>query len=218
MAVIGRTGSGKSTLAQLLLRFYDPVSGSVEADGTDIKHLSLQALRSQVAYVPQDVFLFSDTIAHNIAFGKPGASLEEIKNAAEKAGVAADIESFPEGYETLVGERGVTLSGGQKQRVSIARALLKDAPVIIFDDCLSAVDVHTEQQISRTLEALLQGKTAIFITHRVLANISFNRVLVLDNGHLAETGTHDSLLEQGGLYSDFFARQQRFENEANTNL
>lgn len=218
VAVIGRTGSGKSTLAQLLQRFYDPVSGEVLFDGKDIRNITLASLRSQVAYVPQDVFLFSDTIANNIAFGHPGATMGEIRMSAEKAQVAADIEAFPEQYETLVGERGVTLSGGQKQRVSIARALIKDAPVIIFDDCLSAVDVHTEQQISRSLEARLNNRTALFITHRVLGNISFDRILVLENGHLAEEGTHETLLAARGLYYQFFMQQQRFENEANTFL
>lgn len=218
VAVIGRTGSGKSTLAQLLQRFYDPVTGQVLFDGKDIRTTTLESLRSQVAYVPQDVFLFSDTIANNIAFGKPGATLNEIGLSAEKAQVAGDIEAFPEQYETLVGERGVTLSGGQKQRVSIARALIKDAPVIIFDDCLSAVDVHTEQQISRSLEARLNNRTALFITHRVLGNLSFDRILVLENGHLAEEGTHETLLAARGLYYQFFVQQQRFENEANTFL
>lgn len=216
VAIIGRTGSGKSTLAQLLLRFYDPDSGHILFDGKDIRGVTLESLRRQVAYVPQDVFLFSDTIANNIAFGKPGATMDEIRQAAEKAQVSGDIETFPEQYETLVGERGVTLSGGQKQRISIARALIKDAPVVIFDDCLSAVDVHTEQQISRSLEARLEGHTALFITHRVLSNLSFDRILVLENGHLAEEGTHETLLAKQGLYHQFFMQQQRFENEANT--
>lgn len=218
VAVIGRTGSGKSTLAQLLLRFYDPTSGSILFDGKDLKTIKLHSLRSQTGFVPQDVFLFSDTIANNIAFGTPDATMEAIKDAAEKAGVASDISVFPEQYQTLVGERGVTLSGGQKQRVSIARALIKDARVVIFDDCLSAVDVHTEQQISRSLEAPLEGRTALFITHRVLSNINFDRILVLDNGLLAEQGTHETLMAKKGLYHQFYVQQQRFENEANTIL
>lgn len=218
VAVIGRTGSGKSTLAQLLLRFYDPGSGQVLFDGQDARDMTLESLRRQVAFVPQDVFLFSDTIANNIAFGKPGAGMEEIRQAAGKAQVSADITAFPEQYETMVGERGVTLSGGQKQRISIARALIRDTPVVIFDDCLSAVDVHTEQQISRSLEARLEGRTALFITHRALGNISFDRILVLENGRLAEEGTHESLMAAKGLYHQFYMQQQRFENEANTML
>jgi ATP-binding cassette, subfamily B, multidrug efflux pump len=216
VAIIGKTGSGKSTLVQLLLRFYEPTSGRILLDERDIKEITLHSLRSQTGYVPQDVFLFSDTIANNIAFGKPETVAESVRQVSEKAFVANEIASFPEQYETLVGERGVTLSGGQKQRVSIARALIIEAPLVIFDDCLSAVDVHTEKDISRSLETQLEGRTALFITHRVLSSISFDRILVLDNGFLAEEGTHESLMAQQGLYSQFYLQQQRFENEANT--
>jgi ATP-binding cassette, subfamily B, multidrug efflux pump len=216
VAIIGKTGSGKSTLVQLLLRFYEPTSGQILLDGKEIKDITLSSLRGQTGYVPQDVFLFSDTIANNISFGKPGATTESIQQAAGNAYVASEINSFPNGYETLVGERGVTLSGGQKQRVSIARALIRECPLVLFDDCLSAVDVHTEKDISRSLETGLEGRTALFITHRVLSSIQFDRILVLDNGLLAEEGTHEALMTRQGLYSQFYLQQQRFENEANT--
>jgi ATP-binding cassette subfamily B multidrug efflux pump len=208
VAIIGRTGSGKSTIAQLLLRFYDPSKGMIRIDGTAIQQLELQHYRSQVSYIPQEVFLFSDTIANNIAFGTGNNTEEEIKAAALSASVHRDIQSFPQGYKTMVGERGVTLSGGQKQRISIARALVKDPGLIIMDDCLNAVDARTEKEILTHLSTYLQHKTAIVITHRIFSLLQFDRIIVMDNGRIAEQGTHEQLLQQQGLYADLYSRQQ----------
>ena len=208
VAIIGRTGSGKSTIAQLLLRFYDPSKGTVRIDGTPIQQLELQHYRNQVSYIPQEVFLFSDTIANNIAFGTGKNTEEEIKTAARSASVHNDIQSFPEGYQTMVGERGVTLSGGQKQRISIARALIKDPGLIIMDDCLNAVDARTEKEILTHLATYLQHKTAIVITHRIFSLLQFDRIIVMDNGRIAEQGTHEQLLQLQGLYADLYSRQQ----------
>ena len=208
IALIGRTGSGKSTIAQLLLRFYDPSTGVVRIDGTDIKELALQAYRRQVSYVPQEVFLFSDSIANNIAFGGGNENEEAIKTAATSASVHRDIQTFPEQYQTIVGERGVTLSGGQKQRISIARALIKNPGLIILDDCLNAVDARTEKEILTHLSTYLEDKTAIVITHRIFSLLQFDRILVMDDGVIAEQGTHEELLQKQGLYADLYSRQQ----------
>jgi ATP-binding cassette subfamily B protein len=208
IAIIGRTGSGKTTLAQLLLRMYDPVSGNIELDGHDLRTLHLQHLRSQVSYVPQDVFLFSDTVANNIRFGASLATGEAVQQAARQASVEKDILSFSEGFETMIGERGVTLSGGQKQRISIARALIKNPQIIVFDDCLSAVDARTEQEIIGNLYQYLHNRTALIITHRIFALFNFDRIIVLDDGAIAEDGTHDELIARNGLYAALYRRQQ----------
>lgn len=208
IALIGRTGSGKSTIAQLLLRFYDPTTGVIRIDGVDIKELALQAYRRQVSYVPQEVFLFSDSIANNIAFGAESETDEAIKKAATSASVHRDIQTFPEQYQTMVGERGVTLSGGQKQRISIARALIKNPGLIILDDCLNAVDARTEKEILTHLATYLEDKTAIVITHRIFSLLQFDRILVMDDGFIAEQGTHEELLQKQGLYADLYNRQQ----------
>lgn len=208
IALIGRTGSGKSTIAQLLLRFYDPTTGIIKIDGVDIKELAVQAYRRQVSYVPQEVFLFSDSIANNIAFGADIETDDAIKNAATSASVHRDIEAFPEQYQTMVGERGVTLSGGQKQRISIARALIKNPGLIILDDCLNAVDARTEKEILTHLATYLKDKTAIVITHRIFSLLQFDRILVMDDGFIAEQGTHEELLRKQGLYADLYSRQQ----------
>lgn len=212
IAVIGRTGSGKTTLAQLLLRMYDINEGTILYGDTPVNRIDLNHLRSRISYVPQDVFLFSDTIANNIAFGVEGATPEMIEKAALQAGIHDEIISFPEGYQTLVGERGVTLSGGQKQRISIARALLKVPDMVIFDDCLSAVDAKTEQKIVNSLNQYLQGKTAIIITHRIFSLIQFDRIIVLDHGRIVESGTHEELMKVKGFYQEMFNRQQQQEN------
>ena len=211
--VLGKTGSGKSTLAQLLLRFYDPTSGQISMGGVPLHQFDLGALRHQISYVQQDVFLFSDTVADNISFGsKETVGMEVIKKAASLASVDHEIEGFEKGYETLIGERGVTLSGGQKQRISIARALLKAPELLILDDCLSAVDAKTEHKILNNLAGFLDQKTAIVITHRIFSVIQFDKIVVLEEGKILEMGTHESLIDAGGYYAELY-RLQRTENE-----
>jgi ATP-binding cassette, subfamily B, multidrug efflux pump len=208
VAIVGRTGSGKSTLAQLLLRMYDPQEGAILYDGVPLNKIDLAALRNQLSYVPQDVFLFSETVHNNIAFGLDGADAETVTKAAQQASVDGEIKSFAQGYDTMIGERGVTLSGGQKQRISIARALVKDPQVVIFDDCLSAVDARTENEIISNLYSFLRQKTAVIITHRIFSLFAFDKIVVLDEGRIAEQGTHQQLLAQNGLYAEMYARQQ----------
>jgi ATP-binding cassette subfamily B protein len=215
IAIVGRTGSGKSTIGQLLLRMYDTSSGNIFLNGTDIKNIRLEVLRKQISYVPQDGFLFSDTIENNIAFGVADITEEKIRHAASLAVVDKEIENFSEKYSTVVGERGVTLSGGQKQRVSIARALLKEAPIIILDDALSSVDAKTEKQILEHLNQHLNGKTTIMITHRIFSLLHFDRIVVLDDGRIAEEGTHQELILKEGLYTEMHARQQQIEQNDN---
>lgn len=214
VAVIGRTGSGKSTLAQLLIRMYDPQQGRILLDGTDIRDYSLESLREQISYVPQDVFLFSDTVAGNIRFGLDQADEQDVAVAARQASVEKEILDLPEGFATRVGERGVTLSGGQKQRISIARALIKNPNVLIFDDCLSAVDVRTEKEIIGNLYQYLKDKTAVIITHRIFSLFDFDQIIVLDEGRIVERGTHESLLELNGYYATMFRKQQQKEQGA----
>ncbi|MBW0163240.1 MAG: ABC transporter ATP-binding protein [Sediminibacterium sp. Gen4] len=206
--ILGKTGSGKSTLAQLLLRFYDPTEGSIQIGNKDIKNIPLQQLRSQISYVQQDVFLFSDTVHDNISFGlSASAERDVVEKAASFSSVHKEIQGFSNGYETMIGERGVTLSGGQKQRISIARALIKDPEIIIFDDCLSAVDAKTEYEIISNLYQYLHDKTAIIITHRIFTSFKFDKIIVLDNGKLSESGTHEELLQQNGYYAELYRLQ-----------
>jgi ATP-binding cassette subfamily B protein len=208
VAIIGRTGSGKSTIAQLLLRMYDPDTGAISLDGHDLRDIPLKSLRAQIGYVPQDVFLFSDSIAGNIRFGQPSLPMDKVRAAAVAAVVDGEIATFPEGYETMVGERGVTLSGGQKQRVSIARALSKDAGILLFDDCLSAVDARTEKLILGNLARAVGGKTAIIITHRIFSLFDFDKIIVLEDGAIIEQGRHQELLDANGYYRELYEKQQ----------
>jgi ATP-binding cassette subfamily B protein len=213
VAIIGKTGSGKSTIAQLMLRMYDPQKGDIFYDGVYIKEIDVKNLRSQISYVPQDVFLFSDSVENNIGFALQNPPHEKVREAARSAVVAREIESFPEKYQTLIGERGVTLSGGQKQRISIARALIKEHEITVFDDCLSAVDAKTENEIIGHLYDYLQNKTAVIITHRIFSLFSFDKIVVLEDGAIAEQGTHQSLLEQNGIYAEMYRHQQEQEKK-----
>jgi ATP-binding cassette subfamily B protein len=211
IAIIGKTGSGKSTIAQLMLRMYDPQKGNIFYDDVDIKEIDLKTIRSQISYVPQDVFLFSDTVENNIGFAMENVEKARVVEAAKNAAVKNEIEFFPEKYATMIGERGVTLSGGQKQRISIARALIKQHEIVVFDDCLSAVDAKTENEIISNLYNYLQAKTAVIITHRIFSLFSFDKIILLKDGVIAEQGTHQSLLELNGLYAEMYRHQQERE-------
>ena len=208
LAIIGRTGSGKTTIADLLLRMYDVSEGEILIDGKNIKATDIANLRQKIGYVPQDVFLFSDSVAKNIAFGKADATQAEIENFSKYSAIYDEILGLSEGFETVVGERGVTLSGGQKQRISIARALVKKPDIIILDDCLSAVDTNTEQTIVGYLNNQLGDKTSIIITHRIYGLLKFDKIIVIEDGKLAEMGTHEELLKNGGYYAELFENQQ----------
>lgn len=208
LAIIGRTGNGKSTLVNLLLHLYNAKSGMIFFDGRDINTIPLKTLRENIAYVPQDNFLFSDTLKANIAFGVEGEDMDAITEATQTACIHDSISLFPAGYDTIVGERGVTLSGGQKQRSSIARALMKDAPILILDDALSAVDTDTEEHILRNLKKNRAGKTTILIAHRISTIQNADMILVLDDGIAKELGTHEELMKLNGIYWDMFEKQQ----------
>jgi ATP-binding cassette subfamily B protein len=213
IAIIGATGSGKSTIAQLLMRMYDPSSGTISVNGRPLSSYALDSLRRRISYVPQDVFLFSDTVRNNIRFGNDGASEEEVLGAARAAAVDQEILGFAHGYDTMIGERGVNLSGGQKQRLSIARALCKEADLLLFDDCLSAVDARTEKRILSGLNDALKDKTAVIITHRIFSLFEFDQVIVLEDGAVIERGTHQSLMENNGYYAELFRKQQDLERD-----
>jgi len=212
LGIIGTTGSGKSTIANLLLRMYDPSSGEILLDGHPIQQYSLSSLRGQIGVVPQDVFLFSDTIANNIAFGLDHADQERIIQAAKDADVYRNIMDFPNGFETLLGERGITLSGGQKQRVSIARAIVKEPKILILDDCLSAVDTKTENAILTALEKIMANRTSIIISHRVSSAKLADQIIVLDEGRIVERGNHSSLMAQRGVYATLFEKQTQLSD------
>jgi ATP-binding cassette subfamily B protein len=211
LAIVGPTGSGKTTLVSLIPRIYDAAPGTVLIDGRPIRQFPLDSLRRQIGFVPQETFLFSDTIRENIAFGvaqEDGeASLEDIKAAAEAANIAQDIETFPEGYNTTVGERGITLSGGQKQRTAIARAILRSPRILILDDALSSVDTNTEDKILNHLRAIMRGRTTIFISHRVSTVRNADAIAVLHQGRVVELGTHDQLITRNGYYTDLYNKQ-----------
>ena len=214
VAIVGRTGSGKSTIGQLLLRMYEPQQGLILYDGVPVNKIDTGYLHAQISFVPQDIFLFSETVSNNIALGLDNASPDMVVRAARQASVHEEIEKFRSGYDTLIGERGVTLSGGQKQRISIARALIKNPRIVVFDDCLSAVDARTEKQIIGNLYDYLDNKTAIIITHRIFSLFEFDKIIVLDNGRIVEQGTHKGLLDKNGFYAEMYARQQEQEESA----
>ncbi|MEM6325984.1 MAG: ABC transporter ATP-binding protein [Bacteroidota bacterium] len=208
LGIVGRTGSGKSTLVELIPRLMDPASGHVLVDGHDVRSLRLEVLRGAIGYVPQEVFLFSDTVGHNIAFGAMDATEAQITEAATEADLLDQIEGFPEGFGTRVGERGITLSGGQKQRTAIARALLRRAPILLFDDALSAVDTRTEATILANLRRQFGERTVVVVSHRISAVQDADQIIVLDEGRVVERGTHDDLATGSGLYASLYRKQQ----------
>lgn len=212
LAVMGNTGSGKTTFINFIPRLYDVTAGEVLIDGTNIKNIPVSVLRSNIGYVPQEAFLFSDSIYKNITYGKPGVSEEKVMEAAEISRFSKDVEQFPDGYQTLVGERGITLSGGQKQRASLARALVIDPKILILDDSFSAVDTHTEEEILTNLKSYMSGRTSIIVSHRVSTVKDLDKILVLENGKIAEQGTHDELIEFNGVYAGIY-RKQLLEQE-----
>lgn len=207
IAIVGKTASGKSTIAELLMRFYDVTQGQISIDGKPITNHDLNNIRSRIGYVPQNVFLFSDSITENINFGNDEADNTSVKQFAEIAALKSDIEGFQNKFDTVIGERGVTLSGGQKQRLSIARALIKKPDIVILDDCLSAVDANTEHKILSHLNDALRDKTAIVITHRISSLFQFDRIYVLEKGELVQHGTHKDLVEIDGYYRQIVSRQ-----------
>lgn len=207
LAVIGRTGSGKSTLLSLIGRLYDPTEGQIELDGIDLRKVNLKALRNSTGTVPQDAFLFSETIKNNIMFGKDDASDDEVLQAAKYAAVHDNIIAFKDGYDTILGERGITLSGGQKQRVSIARALIKKPEILLLDDCLSAVDTETEEEILNNLEVVCKGKTTIIVSHRVSSAKNADKIIILEDGKIIQQGTHNQLVNQEGYYKELYLKQ-----------
>jgi len=212
LVVVGRTGSGKTIFCNLMTRILEPSQGYLFFDGVEIHEIPLEVLRKSIGYIPQDTFLFSDTIRDNIAFGKMDATDKEIEEAARLAQIYDEMMEFPEGMNTMVGEKGITLSGGQRQRIAIARAILMDPPIFILDDALSSVDIQTEERILEGLDKFLKGKTSILITHRIAPLRRADRIIVLEEGQVAETGDHKTLLSKGGIYTDLY-RQRQLEEE-----
>jgi ATP-binding cassette subfamily B protein len=211
VGLVGRIGSGKSTVAQLLPRLFDVSAGAILLDGQDIRKLSLRELRRTLGYVPQDAFLFSTSLRRNLTFGRDDVSDEELARAVRIANLDRDVAMFPQGMNTVVGERGITLSGGQKQRATLARALLLDPPVLVLDDCLSSVDAQTEAEILHELRSILKEKTCLIISHRISAVKEADEILVLDEGKIIERGNHEELVRRGGIYADLYEQQQLSE-------
>jgi ATP-binding cassette subfamily B protein len=206
-AIVGPSGAGKSTIARLLYRFYDPQHGRILIDGQNIAEVSQHSLRAAIGIVPQDTVLFNDTIGYNIGYGRFGAQQADIESAAQGAAIDRFIAMLPEKYESMVGERGLKLSGGEKQRVAIARTLLKNPPVLVLDEATSALDSRTEQAIQETLDRVAESRTTIMIAHRLSTIVNADQIVVLDDGRVAERGTHEELLGRGGLYADLWYRQ-----------
>jgi ATP-binding cassette subfamily B protein len=211
VGLVGRIGSGKSTVAQLVPRLFDVTSGEILLDGQDIRELPLRELRQTLGYVPQDPFLFSTSLRRNLTFGREDVSEAELERAVRIAKLERDLEIFPQGINTIVGERGVTLSGGQKQRATLARALVMDPPVLILDDCLSSVDAQTEAEILHGLKSIIKEKTCLIISHRISAVKEADEIIVLDEGKIVERGSHDELVQRGGIYADLYQQQQLSE-------
>jgi ATP-binding cassette subfamily B protein len=207
VAVVGYTGSGKTTLVNLIPRLYDVTGGQLLIDGHDVRAIPLGLLRSRIGYVPQETFLFSDTLTENIRYGTDDGTLDRVRDAAEISQIAQDVLEFPKQYETMIGERGITLSGGQKQRTSIARALIRQPRILILDDCLSAVDTYTEEEILRRLRTYMKGRTSIIISHRISTVKDADLIAVVDKGRIVERGTHDELVAAGGIYADLNEKQ-----------
>jgi ATP-binding cassette subfamily B protein len=206
-AIVGPSGAGKSTIARLLYRFYDPTAGRILIDGQDIAQVRQATLRNAIGIVPQDTVLFNDTIGYNIAYGREGASEDDVRKAANGAAIDRFIAALPDKYESMVGERGLKLSGGEKQRVAIARTLLKNPPILVLDEATSALDSRTEQAIQETLDRVAESRTTVMIAHRLSTIVDADQIIVLDDGRVAERGTHEELLERGGLYAELWQRQ-----------
>jgi len=207
LGIVGRTGAGKTTLCNLLARLFAVPDGSLFFDGFDVNSISINSVRSAIAYVPQDVVLFSDTIAFNIAFGTPEASIGEIEKVARAAAIHDEIAAMPQGYETRIGEKGIKLSGGQRQRIAIARALLLNRPVIMIDDGLSAVDMETEHAIIRSIASYLEGRTCIVVSHRIAPLADANEIVVMEKGQVVDQGPHNELVERNAFYSSIYRHQ-----------